>query len=127
MIRDVRVVRSRCLVALLVRAALFLLAAPFVFGLGTASSASGLEGQAQPSVPVQECVPGVTVPTGAPRNGPSPVGQCEPSERQQLMDTAVWLYLVGLLGLLVVIGVTALARSLGSGDEARPDQRADYP
>ncbi len=72
--------------------------------------------QAPPTVPVQECVPGVTVPLSGPSNGPSPVGACEPGGQQRFADSFVWLYLVLLLGLVGLIGVVGLVRSFRSGD-----------
>ncbi|MBI2703963.1 MAG: hypothetical protein HYX32_01545 [Actinobacteria bacterium] len=84
-----------------------------------AVSAPIAEAQAPPAtVPVNECVPGVTVPTNVPANGPSPVGTCEPSTKQRAIDTAVWLFLLALLVLVAAIGVVSLGRSVRGGSAA---------
>jgi hypothetical protein len=60
-------------------------------------------------------VPGATIPADRPANGPSPVGHCEPTDRQRLVDSAVWIWVLGLLAVLAVIGVVAGVRSVRRG------------
>jgi hypothetical protein len=69
------------------------------------------EAQTPTSVDVSGCVPGATIPADRPANGPSPVGHCDPTEGQRVLDTAVWLWVVGLLVVLAVIGVVVFGRS----------------
>jgi hypothetical protein len=69
------------------------------------------EAQTPTSVDVSACVPGATIPSDRPANGPSPVGHCDPTEGQRVLDTAVWLWVVGLLVVLAVIGVVVFGRS----------------
>jgi hypothetical protein len=69
------------------------------------------EAQTPTSVDVSACVPGATIPADRPANGPSPVGHCDPTEGQRVLDTAVWLWVVGLLVVLAVIGVVVFGRS----------------
>jgi hypothetical protein len=68
--------------------------------------------QTPTSVDVSACVPGATIPSDRPANGPSPVGHCDPTEGQRVLDTAVWFWILGLLVTLAVIGVVVFGRSL---------------
>lgn len=80
-------------------------------GLGWATASAEVTAQAPPTVPASACGVSGTVPSTV-VNGPSPTGRCEPGGKQRAIDTFVWLFLVGLLGLLAVIGVVVLVRSL---------------
>jgi len=76
-----------------------------VVGFGDRASA-----QTPTSVPAESCVPGATIPVDRPANGPSPVGRCEPTGRQRVIDTLVWFWVLGLMALLAVVGLLALRR-----------------
>jgi hypothetical protein len=98
--------RLAAAVALVVALAVALVVAPTTSGVAGAQTPS--------SIDVSSCVPGATIPSDRPANGPSPVGHCDPSDRQRAIDTAVWFWVLGLFVVVAVIGGIALTRSLRS-------------
>lgn len=56
------------------------------------------------------CFPGAPARTSDTRNGPSPVGRCEPTSGQRAVDNLVWLWVVLLLAVGTGVAVRWLLR-----------------
>jgi hypothetical protein len=95
-------------------AAAVALALAFALVLTVPATTGVAAAQTPSSIDVSACVPGATIPSDRPANGPSPVGHCDPSESQRAIDTAVWFWVLGLFVVVAVIGGVALTRSLRS-------------
>ena len=84
---------------------------------GAASAQTVSEGGDPATAP---CFAGAPPRTGVPGDGPSPVGRCEPTGGQKLVDNLVWVWLVALLGVGGLLAVRWLVGG-GSGGGTDPD------
>lgn len=99
------------LVALLVLAGVATVGATTaIVGAVPASAQTGSTTDAAADPATAPCFEGAPPRTGAPGDGPAPVGRCEPTGGQRLVDGFVWLWLVVLLGAGVVLGIRWVVR-----------------